>query len=828
MRILRHGVRNLVRNPIFTLLVVITVAIGIGASTAIFSVVDAVLLRPLPYEEPERLVLVWNRLSDSGVEKSLVAGPDYVDYREKSRLVEDFAALTTMTTSITDDEHRPEAIYLSWASPNFFSLLGVDLVLGEMWGPEAEGQMDQSAARDPSTVWPTLPAVLSYGLWQRRYGGDPGVLGRNVVVNGQSMVVVGVAPPGFRLFLPADAPLPERSDVWSPFVSPLRRSSRTTQWIGVIGRLKPGIRVVEAQEEMDRIAAWQREHFEFHHSAGIEIRVIPMHEDVTRNTRPYLVWFLVAAGLLLVLSFSNVTNLLLVRHWGRRREISIRAALGGRPRGLMALLQTETLLLALLGGGLGLVLAHWGIRLLLALQPRNLPRVEEAGVDARMLAVGFGVALFATLVCGLASAFQASRSQLAATLTQRSTSATPSQQWLRKGLVVAEIVISLVLLIMTGLLFRSFGELSRIAPGFDPGNVLTAKVSIPLFGYLQPESRARFFAELVRRAGTIPGVGRASGAVPTPLEEGRQAWWGPWSVEGMNIEEWSQNEAEYRATMPGYFETMGIELLQGRRFTAADNEPDAPPVAIVDEVFARRAWPGEQNPVGKRLAVCRWGARAALVPVWAEVVGMVRHVRDDDLTRDGIGSIYCPFRHFSFFHMTVTLKSAGADPRSLIGPLREILRELDPNVPLTQPRLMQEFVDDFFAPTRFALRLMGIFAVIATLLAAVGLYGVISSAVQQRSHEIGVRMAFGAARANVVRMVLGQSLVLAFWGLGLGLLAAALLTRGLSSMLYGITATDPVTFVAVALLQVFTVVLASLVPAWRATRIDPVTVLNTE
>lgn len=825
---LRQALRALVRHGVFTSLVLVTLGVGIGASTAIFSVVEAVLLRPLPYEEPERLVFIWNRLGDSRVDKSAVAAPDFVDYVEKTRYFAGFVGWFTTNTSITEEAGRPEPVNMAFATPNFFSLLGSELFLGQMYGPEDEGRAAVSDMQNPDAELPTAPVIVSYELWQRRYGGDPGALGRRVEVNGQPMVIQGVAPRGFHLFLPPEAAIPERIDVWTPFSFSLREGSRTTQFITVIARLKPGATLGDAGGEMDAIAAWQREHFEYHKSADIRIQVVPMHEDVTGKVRPYLMWFLVAAGLVLALTCSNVTNLLLLRSWEQRREMSIRAALGGGPRRLAARALLQSTLLALLGGALGLLLGQGGIRLLLALQPENLPRVEEAGIDWTVLGIALGLALVAALACGLVPAYQVSRPDLTGALRERSASAGPAQQRLRKGLVVVEIAISLFLLIHTALMLRTLQALGRVDPGFRPRNVLTAKLALPFFKYPEPERRADFFQELVRRAAAIPGVEAASGGYPLPLSEGRQFWFGPWSAESADEREWTKNEADFRGVMPGYFETLGIPLLKGRLLTLADNRYDAPKVAIVDDVLAPRAWPG-QDPVGKRLLIWEYNeSGTGIEPVWVDVVGMVAHVRGDDLTRDGQGTVYCPQRFYGWPELILTLKSTTSDPLSLAAPLREVVLGLDPDQPLFTVRLMQDYIDDALAPTRFALALIGAFALIATSLAAVGHYGVVSSAVQQRTHEIGIRMAFGAEKRRILAAELRQSMGLALRGLVLGLGAALLSTRGLSTLLFGVAPTDPLTFAAITVVQVLIALVASLIPAWRATQVDPVEVLNAE
>lgn len=827
---LRQGARTLLRRPLFVLLVWTTLAVGIGASTAIFSVADAVLFKPLPYKDSERLVFLWNRLGKTGVDKTPVSGPDFADFVDETKAFDEIVGFYTINTAITEDAVRVEPINMSWASPGFFSLFGARLALGQMYGPEDEGRADPSTAAIPGAEIAPTPVILSYELWQRRYNGDPGVLGRTVQVNGQSMVIQGVAPQGFHLFLGADSPIPERIDAWTPFPYAMRSGSRDLQWINVLARLRPGVTLPEAQGEMDGIAAMQREQFEFHKSSGTEILVVPMHEEVTGHVRSQLLWLLgVGTGLLLLLSFANVTGLLLLRSWERRREVSVRAALGGRPKRLALQVLGETLLLTLVGGALGVLVAQGGIRLLLALKPQNLPRVDQAGLDGAALAVAFAASVAAALICALVPAWQASRLDLASILSERSATADATHQRLRKALVVLAIAVALVLLAGSGLVLRSASELRRVDVGFDPENVLTAKIVLPFFKYPSTQQRSDFYDELLRLAAEIPGVESAGAIHPLPFATGRQSWFGPWSAEGLSHDEWMKREADYRQTAPGFFETLGVTLLKGRFLTEADNRADAPPVVVVDHVMAQRAWPDVEDPVGRRLMIWNFDDTGmTMIQVWADVVGVVRHLRDDDLKQDGKGTVYAPLRFYAFPELSLTLKSASGDPLDLAQPLRQAVESIDPDQSMIDVRPMQAYLDDAFAPTRFALVLISAFAVVATVLAAVGLYGVIASVIQQRSHEIGVRMAFGARRLEIVRMVLVQALVLAAWGVGLGLAGALLLNRGLQTLLYGVTPSDPATLTTIVLVQAAVALLAAMVPAWRATRVDPATTLRGE
>ncbi len=826
-RALSNALRTMTRQPLSAFLVILTLAIGIGASTAILSVVNAILFRPLPYEDPDRLVFIWNRLTTSGVEKSPISGSAVVEYADQAELFEGFVAFFVGSTSLVEEGVRPTTVNVGWVQPNLFSLLGGEMTLGQMFGPEHEGVADPRLLQEnPDFVLPAVPVILSYELWQRAFGGDPEVLGRAVEVNHQAMYIYGVAPKAFKLFLPVNSMITADVDAWAPIGGVLGGAMRRAQFLTVIGRMKPDVTLAEAQAEMDRIAAWQRENFEFERVSGMEIQVSPMHYDITAHIRRYLLMSLGVAGLVLLLMGFNVANLLLLRNAARSKEISIRAAMGGRPRRLVAERVVDSAGLVLLGCGLGLLLAHWGIRLLLTFQMTNLPRVDEAGLNGPIVAVSLGIALLVVVLSGVATAWQLRQTDLARVLTEWTSTGSRRSHRFRNLLVGGEIALSLVLLIGAGLMFRTAAELGRVDPGFRAENVLTAKVVLPWSTY-RWDDRIRFFREVLRRAAEIPGVEASGGVQPLPFSLGRQGWFGPWSAEGMNPEDWDENKADYRQTMPGYFETMGIPLLQGRYFIDSDNEADARPVVIIDEVIANRAWPGEEA-IGKQLLTLHFTEEVGFSQSWMDVVGVVKHVRDDDLTRDGSGIIYGLLRFYAFRELNLLLKGTTNEPLNLFEPLRDVVHDMDPALPLTAVRPMQRYLDEAMAPTRFSLALIGAFALIAAILAAVGLYGVISTAVQDRSQEIGIRMAMGAHPGTIMRLVLRQTMGLTLGGVVVGLIASFFLTRVITSLLYGVAPIDPLTFTAITVIQVVIALLAALVPAWRAVQVDPVQVLDTK
>ncbi len=820
---IRYGVRTLRRNLGFTVAAVITLALGIGANTAIFTVVNSVLLRPLPYRDADRLAMVWGHMASTDVTKAPWSGLDYLDFKDRSRTFEDFAGTFAVNSTLSGD-FEPEPIQLGWATPSFFDLLGVDPLIGRTLKESDFQNIDPEVFFDPEVEVPPSVAILSQELWGRRFGSDPSIIGRTVQVNGQPMEIIGVLPAGFKLYLPADASFPGVIDVWSVVPANLSEGTRDQQWLTIVGKLKPGVTAAQAQSEMDGIAEQFRAENQFHENVGMEIDVVPMQSDVVGHAKPVLLALLGAVGFVLLIACANVANLLLVRGQVRQREMAIRAALGGGRGRILRQMLTESAILAVLGGGAGLLLAFFGIDLLLAMRPENQPRVDDVGIDGTVLAFVAGVSLLAAFLFGTLPALQSSRPNLNESLRERGGGFGLGHHRMRNALVVAEVALSLVLLVGAGLMVRTFAELSKVKPGFDPENVLTLNVALPFFKYGFEQS-TDFHLRLSERIKALPGVEAVGAVTPLPLAGGGQFWFGPYALNEASDEEWSKNEVDYRPSLPGLFEAMGTRLLAGRELEEADNRADAAPVVVVDEKLAEEAWPGK-DAVGEQIMVMRPN-QGEFQRYWATVVGVVEHTRYDDIRQDGRGLIYFPHKDWGWAEQNYVIR-AGVDPAGLAGPIRSLIRELDPDIPASRVRPMAEYVGDALASTRFALILFTVFAGTALFLSALGLYGVISYSVRQRTREIGVRMAFGAERQRIVRLVLGQGLLLTGIGVGVGLVGAVLLTRVISSLLFGVTPTDPITYATITVILAAVALLACYVPAERATRVDPLVALRAE
>jgi putative ABC transport system permease protein len=819
---LRHGARRLARSPGFTAVAALTLALGIGANSAIFSVVDAVLLRPLPYGDPERLVLVWDRMERSAIERAPVSAPDLADFRQFAQGFTGFAATNNVGEVALTGDGPPEQIKVANVTGNFFDVLGVAPRLGRGFEPADDVPIPPGAFQGPPAELPPTAMLLTDGLWRRRFGGDPGVVGKAVWLNGQPMTVIGVLPPGYELLMPPDAGMPTDVDAYSPLRIDLASGPRDNQWLRVIARLAPGTTLAEAQAEMDAIAARHREEHVFHSNMGIGVEVRSMHGDVVHHVRPALVALLGAVGFVLLIACANVANLLLARSAVRRREMAVRAALGAGRGRLFRQVLSEGVLLAVPGALLGLGLAWVGVRLLLALRPPGLPRLDEVGLDPRVLAFTLAAAVAAALLATLAPALSASLERPGSALAERGGDgmggATGGRLRLRGALVVAEVALSLVLLIGAGLMLRSFLELSRVRPGFDPEGALTYKLSLPFPDYPTPEARTGFFRRMEERVAAAPGVEAVGSVFPMPL--GGRFWTGPYGRAEEPEERWSEQEADFRVVTPGYFDAMGIRLLAGRAL-AADDLDQRRAVAVVDASLASRLWP-EGGAVGERVGIDLFGEKVRL-----EVVGTVEPVRHAGITEPPRETIYLPLHFMPWAPMTVAVRTA-ADPETLAGPVRAGVRALDPGLAVYAVRPLAAYVREALAATRFTLVLAAVFAGLALALAAIGLAGVLAYAVRRRRHEIGVRVALGARPGDVVRLVVGRGLLLVGLGIVLGLAAALAVSRSLSGLLYGVTATDPATYAALAGLLAAVAVAASWVPAQRAARIDPVTALRAE
>lgn len=687
--------------------------------------------------------------------------------------------------------------------------------------------MDPALFSDPSFTPPQLPVILGYGLWERRFGSSRDAIGKLIQVNGQDMYVIGVAPQDLRLLMPSDVTIPATIDLWSPLPMALDQGPRDAQWLTVMGRLREGVTWEQAQSEMDGIAAQLRREQQFHENVGLEITVAPLHSDVVRHVKPILMALLGAVGFVLLIACANVANLLLIRSQGREREIAIRAALGGGRSRIVRQMLTDSLVLAFAGGALGLALAAGGIELLLYFRPENLPRAEDIGLDAPVLAFAIAVSFLAALLFGMAPAIQSSRPDLTTPLKERSGGrGGRSGQRLRGALVVSEVALSLVLLIGAGLMMRSFSSLRQVDPGFDANSVLTAHVAPPFFSYRTPDERVQFFRAVADRLAQIPGVEIVGGVTPLPLSGLEQLWFGPYALTE-DEEEWSRNEGDYRVVVPGYFEAVGATLLQGRALTWADFEADAEPVVVVDNKLAEAEWPGE-DALGRQLLVMKPSPEdLGFAKYWATIVGVVDHVRHASLTEDGRAAVYFPVREWGFVEMGFTLKTT-VDPASLAPAVRRAVSEVDPSVAAAAVRPFEDYVTEAMAPTRFALLLIATFAGVALVLALVGLYGVISYSVRERAFEIGVRMAFVADDGQILKNVLAQGMRLTFIGVAVGVVGALALTQILSTMLVGVTATDPATFAVISLSLTAVALVACYAPARRATRVDPLQTLRAD
>jgi putative ABC transport system permease protein len=621
--------------------VVATLALGIGSNVAIFGVANAVLFQPLPYADPEELALVWTQITNQP--RALVSGPDFLDYRNETRQFEGFAGAVAVTGALTG-EGRAEEITVAYTTANIFQILGVAPLLGRDFEPADEAPIDPDLFLDPNAELPPGTVMLSHGLWRRRFGGDPAIVGQTVQIDGANSVVVGVLPATFRIYLPEDAGMPTNIDAWGVIPSNFSEAARDAAWLTVVTRLKDGVTMAQAQQEMDALAARLREQYQHHANGNMQIAVNSMHEDVVAHARPVLLALLGAVAFVLLIACANVANLLLVRATTREREIAVRAALGsGRWRMIRQML-TESAVLAVAGAVVGVVLAWWGGRVLSAMRPDTLARFEEFSIDGPVLLFTVGATAIAALVFGLAPALRAVSSNLADSLRDRGSDAGGVRgNKLRTGLVIGEVALSLVLLIGTGLMFRTFAKLQAVYPGFESENVLTFTVPVPLFKYRDPIARNDVVTRIQRRIEALPGV-RAVGATSLlPLAGGDQYGIGAYGVSGSTDEEWRSNKADYRGVLPGYLGTMGIRVVAGRAIEPADNRAGALDVAVIDEKLAQRLWP-DGDAVGKELFIERFDLEAfGLERVPLQVVGVSAGVRSQSLAAEGRETVYYPY-----------------------------------------------------------------------------------------------------------------------------------------------------------------------------------------
>ena len=801
----RYSIRALIAKPGFTAVAVITLALGIGANTAIFSVVNSVLIRQLPYDEADRIMSIGPVFQDKGQGPGYNSYPNFADWRDQNRTFDQMAAYRSRGVVLTGGGEA-ERISGARVSSNFFSTLRVQPLLGRTFAA------DEEKPGSPHTV------VLSYELWQRRAGGDPRIVEQPVTLDGRSYAVIGVLPEGFEF------PLLGKTDVWtSVSLDGQSLQERGAQMYGVIGRLKPEVAREQAQADISTIVGQLAAQYP-EQNKETPVAVVGLQEQLVESVRPALLILLGAVGFVLLIACANVANLLLVRASLREKEIAIRAALGASRARLVRQLLTESLLLAVAGAAVGLLLAMWGIDLLVAAGPVNIPRLDEIRIDGHALLFTICVTMLTGLTFGLAPALEASKLDLNQSLKEgaRSSSASASRGRLRKALVVAEVALALVLLVGAGLLIKSFYRLQQVDPGFNPEGVLTLKVSLPAARYSEDDRITAFYDEALNRIKALPGVESAASVSFSPLSN--TTFYLGFTAEGWPPRNPSElPSAQVRMASPDYFAVMQIPINRGRGFTGEDRKQSSP-VAVINAEMARRHFAGD-DPVGKRLSL-----RVALgegEPAWREIVGVVGDVRHFGLDAEVRPEIYVPYAQQPTSAMTMVVRAA-VDPAGLTGAIKDEIKAIDKDQPVHSVATLESYVDRSVAGRRFSTVLLMAFGVIALALAAIGVYGVMSYTVAERTREIGIRVALGAGRRDILKLVVGQASVLLIAGLAGGLAGAFALTRVMEELLFGVSATDTVIFLTVPVALAAIAIFASYIPALRATKVDPMIALRYE
>jgi predicted permease len=824
-----YAFRTLRKSPIFTITVVVTIALAIGASTAIFSVTNGVLLRKLPYKDPERLVLVRGDLQKRNVKDFPLSNVDFLDVRNGAKNnFEDFAAVQTFRATLPGLDGTPERVRLAAVSTNFFQMMGASIVAGRDFQesdgtpqppPPAAAAANGPAANGPPPL-PTM-AILSNDYFQQRFGGDRSIVGKPLPVSaafGPPPIIVGVLAPGFELLFPPKANMEQFPSVWLAARIPYDVANRNNVQWRVIGRLKPGVSMGAAQAEVETIVQKIREENTISRTAGQYFQLVPMKQHLVDEVRPAIRALMGAVIFLLLIASANVANLMLVRTSSRERELAVRAALGAGWWQLIRQTLAEAIVIAALGTIIGVGLAYLGIRQLLVIAPENLPRLNAISIDTTVLAFAVLAGLISAVLFGVIPAVRTAKPNLMDTLRAAGRSGALGAAWLRNAVVVVEVALAFVLLIGSGLMLRTFLNIQRVNLGFDPHGLLTFQ----LLGNIgnTPDEAANFKRQLRDQLKALPGVRSVTASNPLPLAGGfSPVRWG--GAEAQNDPSKFQ-AADLQIVLPGYFEAMGTTLLAGRTFTEDDSKPDRN-LLIVDQALAAKAFPNE-SAVGKRI-LFRVRTNEAQ---WGEIIGVVAHQRDTSLVEPGREQLYVTDGYVNHRAANWWALRTDGDPKALASAVREVVRKQGKETFINEMQPMNTLVVQAQAQTRFSLLLIGIFSAIAVLLAGVGLYGVLATSVRQRTAEIGVRMALGAAPARIFRLMVGKGLYLSVIGIVIGLVVAFLLTRVLASMLVEVRPTDPMTFALVAALFLVIAMLASWFPALRASRLDPTTALRNE
>jgi putative ABC transport system permease protein len=802
---LRYAFRLLTKSPAFSLIAILTLAFGIGANTAIFTVVNAVLLRPLPFKDPSRLVIIAEK---SPYPTITVSYQNWQDWRDQSRSFESVEGMRPSTIALTGSSGDPERLKSQYATAGLFPLLGVNAVLGRTFLPE-----EDRAGGNPVVL-------LNYGLWKRRFAGSPEIIGQSVTLDSVPRTVVGILPAGFELIFPADVYLP-----FTPWAKTLPDDRNWHPGIFAIARLKPGVTHEQARTEMVLIAKRLEQQYP-DYNTSVSANIVGVREQMVKNIRPALLLLLGAVAAVLLIACVNVANLLLARAASRGREIAIRTAMGASRSRVVRQLLTESVLLSFSGGVLGILIAIAALGPLLRLAGGSVPQALTVELDYRVLLFTLGISIVTGIFFGIVPALRTARLDLRETLNEgsRGSTAGPGHQRTRGLLVAAEIAMAMLLLVGAGLLLRSFSRLQEVSPGFQPDHLLAADFPLSQNAYAKPEQRFEFFDRLVQRAHSLPGVRSAAATSAVPVNAGGGAI--HFNIYGRPPKSPHDfTAAGYFTVTPNYFETIGAPLLQGRLFTPSDVEK-APAVVVVNATMAHTYWPNE-SPIGKRMQL---GALPDDQVPWMQVVGVVGDVLQN-LGNAPAAEMYLPYRQadglLPVFQLSLVMRTA-TEPHGAVSSLRAAVAEIDPNQPIVNVRSMEENIATSMSDSRFRTWLIGIFAFLALVLAGVGVYGVMSYTVTQRISEIGVRVTMGAQPTDVFRLIVGEGLRLALIGVVVGLAAALALSRLLKTFLFGISAYDPVTFVGVSVLLTLVALAACYFPARRATLVDPLVALRYE